>query len=170
MRKYGPIRRGVSRIVRGTVQNSGYSLVEIMVVLVMIAVIVAILTPQIGRTFRQTSTRVAADEFVSTHALARSLAQRYGRVAELHIDVVEGRLRVEVDTGAIPGVAPRVSVVRYMAEGKVNIASDRSVLCFDVRGLPATQGTCQPADATVVFSLPGEADTVRFSVLGEALR
>jgi prepilin-type N-terminal cleavage/methylation domain-containing protein len=149
------------------VSEYGYSLIELLIVLVMMAVILSIVVPATGREFRRTATRAAADEFLSAHMLARSLALRHGRVSEMHIEAAESRVRIEVDTGSTPGVATPVRVVRYIANGDLTLESDRSVLCFDLRGLPTTRGPCEPADATVIFSLPGDSDTIWISPLGE---
>ncbi len=50
------------------------------------------------------------------------------------------------------------------------MASDRSMVCFDGRGLPSTAGACEGADATVVFAESSRADTVSFTLLGQVLR
>lgn len=161
------LRPSAHRIMPQAVTERGFSMIELLLVLVMMAVILAIVVPSTSRGFRRTTARAAADEFLSAHMLARSLALRYGRVSQLHIEPSEARVRVEVDTGSTPGVATPVSVVRYIADGDVTLDSDRSVLCFDLRGLPTTRGPCEPADATVVFSLYGESDTIWISPLGE---
>ncbi len=131
---------------------------------------VAVATPTLSSAFRQTASQGAVDEFVSTHTLARSAAVRYGRTAELRIDATTARFWVEVDTSSAGGVKDTVGMVKMLESIGVELTSDRSVLCFDSRGLPTTRGSCEAADATLVFSAPGRADTVRITALGRVLR
>lgn len=150
--------------------RAGMTIIELVVVLLITAAMAAVAGPSISASFRRTATRVAADEFVTTHALARSVAARYGRIAELHINPSTHRVWVEVDTSAGGGVKDTVGVVKYLADGTVTIVSDRTILCFDARGLPSTRGSCEPADATLTFSRDGTADTVTITALGEVRR
>ncbi len=150
--------------------NNGYTLVELMTVLVLAGLAGAIAGPPLASTYERTATRAARDQFVSTHSLARSMAVRYGRVAELHIDAAGARFWVEVDTSSIGGMNARVGVRKDLSAAKVLLTSDRSMLCFDVRGLPTARGACEAADATLIFSVEGKADTVKISALGKVLR
>ena len=151
-------------------ERNGYTLAELMIVLVLAGLAMAIATPPLASTYQRTATRAARDKFVSTHSLTRSVALRYGRVAELHIDESNARFWVEVDTSSIGGMKARVGVTKDLNAAKVTIYSDRSILCFDVRGLPTTRGACEAADATIVFSVEGKADTVKITPLGKVLR
>ncbi len=141
-----------------------------MTVLVLAGLAGAIATPPLASTHKRTATRAARDQFVSTHSLAGSMALRYGRVAELHIDAAGARVWVEVDTSSIGGMNARVGVTKDLNEAKVLLTSDRYMLCFDVRGLPTTRGACEAADATIIFSVQGKADTVKITALGKVLR
>ena len=155
---------------KGAMGNNGYTLVELMTVLVLAGLGVAIAAPPLASTYERTASRTARDQFVSTHSLARSMAVRYGRVAELHIDASGARFWVEVDTSSIGGMNARVGVTKDLNAAKVLLTSDRSMLCFDVRGLPTTRGACEAADATLTFSVEGKADTVKITALGKVLR
>ncbi len=150
--------------------NKGYSLVELMTVLVLAGLAGAIAAPPLASTYERTATRTARDQFVSTHALARSMAVRYGRIGELHIDAANARFWVEVDTSSISGMHARVGVTKDLSASKVLLTSDRSIVCFDVRGLPTTRGACETADATIIFSVEGKADTVKITARGKILR
>ncbi len=150
--------------------NKGYSLLELITVLVLTGLAAAIATPPLASTYKRTATRTARDQFVSAHSLARSMAVRYGRVAELRIDAANTRFWVEVDTSSIGGMNARVGVTKDLNAAKVLLTSDRSILCFDVRGLPTTRGACEAADATIIFSVEGKADTVKITALGKVLR
>ncbi len=72
-------------------KNKGFTMAELVVVLILAGVAVAIVSPSIGKAFRRTGVRAAVDQFASTHSLARSAAVRYGQTAELHIDAVKAR-------------------------------------------------------------------------------
>ncbi|MGD2154150.1 MAG: GspH/FimT family pseudopilin [Gemmatimonadales bacterium] len=150
--------------------GNGFTIIELIIVLILSGIIVAVASPTLSTAFRRTAGRAAVDEFVSTHTLARSAAVRYGRTAELHIDASNARFWVEVDTASAGGVKDTVGVVKYLDSMGVGVSSDRAVLCFDSRGLPTTRGSCEAADATLVFSSPGEADTVQITALGRVLR
>ncbi len=141
-----------------------------MTVLVLAGLAGAIAAPPLASTYERTATRTARDQFVSTHSLARSMAVRYGRIGELHIDAANARFWVEVDTSSISGMKARVGVTKDLSASKVILTSDRSILCFDVRGLPTTRGACETADATIIFSVEGKADTVKITALGKILR
>lgn len=141
-----------------------------MVVLILAGVAVAIATPSLSSAFRRTSLRASMDEFVSTHSLARSIAVRHGRTAEFHIDDVAGKFWVEVDTGSTSIKKDTVGVVKNVALRNVSISSDRTVVCFDSRGLPTTRGVCESADATLVFTSGTRIDTLTITALGRVLR
>ncbi|UCC50000.1 MAG: GspH/FimT family pseudopilin [Gemmatimonadota bacterium] len=151
-------------------RNKGFTLTELIVVLILAGVAMAIVSPSLGRAFRRTGVRAAVDEFASTHSLARAAAVRYGRLAELHIDAGNRRFWVEVDTSTTGGVKDTVGVVKYVGSHGVSVTSTRAILCFDGRGLPTTRGSCQAADATLVFSSGGRTDTVTVSALGRVFR
>ncbi len=152
-------------------RNRGYSLIELMAVLVLTGITVSIATPSASNMFRRTATRTAVDQFVTTHSLARSTAVRYGREAEFHIDAANARFWVEVDTSTTgAGAMATVGRVKRLEESKVTITSDRSILCFDSRGLATTRGSCEAADATIVFSQEAHMDTVKISAIGKVFR
>lgn len=150
--------------------KSGYSIIELVGALSLAAITLAIAGPTVSSSFHRTATRLAADEFVTTHRLARSMAARNGRIAELHILSSSARIWVEVDTSGGAGIKDTVGVVKNFADEAITVTSDRTILCFDSRGLPSTRGSCEQPDATVVFSAGGRADTVKITALGEVLR
>jgi type II secretion system protein H len=151
-------------------RNKGFTIVELIIVLVMAGVIMAVISPSLSRAFRRTGVRAAVDEFASTHSLARSAAVRYGRLAELHIDVAGSAFWVEVDTSSAGGVMDTVGVVKYQRGNDVTIESTRALLCFDARGLPTTRGACEAPDAQVIFASGSRVDTVTITALGRVLR
>ncbi len=152
-------------------KRQGFSLAELMVVLILIGVAVAIVSPSIGRTFRRTGVRASVDEFASTHSLARSAAVRYGRLSELHIDATNGRFWVEVDTSSTGTVfKDTVGVVKHLDSNGVTISTSTDLLCFDARGLPSTSSPCDQPDAEIIFSSGSRVDTVSITALGRVMR
>jgi len=149
----------------------GFTLLETIITMSVLAVVAAMGAPRLSTALRHRTTGSAADEFVSTHALARATAIRYGRVAQLHIDASSRRFWVDVDTSAT-GVGQRATVwyVRDLSGSGLSMTSDRALLCFDAWGLPATTGSCEPGNITVVFADNQSADTVRTAALGKVLR
>ena len=149
----------------------GFTLVELITVLSLFGVAFAVVVPPFATLARRRATQVASHRFIATHTLARSTAVRFGRAAELHIDASNGRFWIEVDTSQAGGGADTLGSMRHvMPIGRLTMTSDRAVLCFDSRGLPTNRGPCEAADATVVFSHEDEADTVKITALGRALR
>ena len=152
-------------------KNRGFTLVESMTVLTLIGVALAIMAPSLLGGLRRTTTRAAMDQFISAHALARSMAVRYGRLAALHIDPSADRYWIEVDTATgLTTAMDTVGRVRSLSEDGVDLASDRSVLCFDARGFPSTRDSCESPAATLVFSSAERSDTLRISSFGKAER
>ncbi len=154
--------------------NRGFTLLELLIVVIMIGAIMAIFVKSAGSYYRQRTVQGAADRFVAAHGLARSAAMQYGTLAELHIDASNGRFRVEADTGAAGGARDTIGFAQEIG-GVTMSTGGVSLLCFDARGLPSTRTTtlgqnCGGPAATVTFALPGYADTVTLTVLGKVLR
>ena len=149
----------------------GFTIIDVIVTTGLVALVAGIGAPELTDALRRRATQTAADQFTSTHALARATAIRYGRVAQLHIDAASRRFWVDVDTSA-NNVGQR-AVVRYervLSDPGVQVSSDRALLCFDASGLASDIAPCERGDAQLVFSLVDAADTVRTTVLGKVLR
>jgi prepilin-type N-terminal cleavage/methylation domain-containing protein len=149
----------------------GFTLIEAVMVMGVISIVAAIGAPRISDALQRRTTASAADQFVLTHALARSTALRFGRIAQLHVDPVGQTFWVDVDTSA-NGVGQRAIIanIRYATDLGLKMSSTRALLCFDARGIASTSGTCEPGDAQVVFSDGVIADTVATTALGKVLR
>jgi prepilin-type N-terminal cleavage/methylation domain-containing protein len=152
-------------------QRRGFTLVEAILVLFLMAVVAAIGGPKLSAALHRRTTSSAADQFVLTHSLSRSTALRYGRVAQLHIDAATRRFWIDVDTSA-NGIGQRATIanVRDVSGSGLSMTSTRMVLCFDARGIASTVGSCEAGDALVIFSDGETADTVRTTILGKVLR
>jgi prepilin-type N-terminal cleavage/methylation domain-containing protein len=149
----------------------GFTLVEVIIVLFLLGLVAAMGAPKLSAELHRRTTQLAADQLVTAHSLTRATALRYGRVAQLHIDAAASRFWVDVDTSA-NGIGQRATIwyVRNPAQAGLVVTSNRSLLCFDARGLPLVGGACESGDATVIFTVLDRADTVRTAALGKILR
>ena len=149
----------------------GFTMIESLMVVSIIGLVAAIGGPKVSSALQRRTTASAADQFVVAHSLTRSTALRYGRVAQLHVDVTGQRFWVDVDTSA-NGIGQRATIanIRYVSDAGLHMASNRALLCFDARGIASTAGSCESGDAKVIFSDGVVADTVATTMLGKALR
>ena len=149
----------------------GFTIIDMIITTGLIGVVTAIGAPELTDALRRRNTQMAADQFATAHSLARATAMRYGRVAQLHVDPAARRFWVEVDTSA-DEVGQRATTwyERTLSDPGIQITSDRSILCFDARGLPSDADPCEAGDAQIVFTELDAADTVRTTVLGKILR
>jgi len=144
-------------------------MVEVMFVVVISGMVTAIGVPKLRNSLRQRAVRAAGNELVLAHSLARSTALRFGRSAQLRIDVARGRFWVDVDTSGTD-LRDTIGVVHSVAEQNMQISSNRAVLCFDARGLAVINATCSAGDALIVLRSQNWTDTVRITPLGKVLR
>lgn len=153
------------------IDRRGFSMIEAIMVMTVIGIVAVTGGPKISAALQRRTTASAADQFVLTHSLARSTALRYGRVAQLHIDVTGQRFWIDVDTSA-NGIGQRAVIanVRYINDNGLQMTTDRALLCFDARGIASTAGSCESGDANVIFSDGVVADTVATTLLGKVLR
>ncbi len=149
----------------------GFTLVETIVVMFIAAVVAAMGAPTLSSALRQRSVTTAADQFVLVHSLARSTALRYGRVAQLHIDASTTHIWVDVDTSA-NGIGQRatVSYIRDLSSNGVTILSNRSLLCFDSRGVATTGGGCEAGNIAITFKDADKSASLSATTTGKILR
>ena len=156
---------------RGDIRlRAGFTLIQLLIVLVMFSLMILIAIPKLNNAFRQRTVSTAADRLVLAHTLARSTALRYGRVAQLHIDPSSTSFWVDVDT--IGGGVGRqiIGGVQSVAVPGLTLTATRTLLCFDARGLATTRGGCTGGADTVVLTLSGRSSTVIVTSLGKVLR
>jgi prepilin-type N-terminal cleavage/methylation domain-containing protein len=152
-------------------RRSGFTLLEVIIVMFLAAVVAGMGAPRLSAALRRRTTSIAADQFTAAHSLAKATAVRYGRGSELHLDPAAKRIWVDADTSA-DGIGQRATIwyVRDLSEAGLTMSSTRLLLCFDARGIASTAGSCEPGDATVIFSESDQADTVTTTALGKLLR
>lgn len=145
----------------------GFTVVEITVVLTVATLIMAIAGPPLVRIHKRAQLRQAVDSLAASHSLARATAIQTGAIAELHIDPAGDQHWVQVDTGANAVATTVGGIVRFK---RGDLSSNRTLLCFDPRGMPTSTGACDPPDATVVFRLLDLRDTLTITGLGRISR
>ena len=152
----------------------GFSIPEALVVAVVIGLLAVIAFPLLSRARARVDVSAAREAFSASHSLARQVAGQYGRLCKLHLDPIENRFWVTVDTSTVPGLQ-RLDTVRHIVNvdeqfGGVRVESRQVTFCFDPRGLATARGDCDLPNATVVFRRGRVADTVTISRLGRLLR
>ena len=151
--------------------RSGFTLLEAIIVMVLMSVIATMGAPKLSSALRQRTVASAADQFELGHSMARSTALRYGRVAELHIDASTLRFWVDVDTSANHvGQRATISSIHDLAGNGLTMSSNRSIVCFDARGMATTGGVCEAGDVAITFTDADKTLTVTSTTLGKVLR
>jgi len=153
------------------INRQGFTMIESILVVSVLGIVAALAGPRISGVLQRRTAVSAADQFVLTHALTRSTALRYGRIAQFHIDATAQSFWVDVDTSA-NGIGQRATIanIRNVGGNGLQMTSNRALLCFDARGLSSTLGSCESGDAKVIFSDGVVADTVATTILGKVLR
>lgn len=161
----GPLPTGFRRH-RGT---GGFSAVELIVALVILAGLAAIFMPALGRTEPRKSVASARNAFASLHATARASAIQYGRMTRLRIQP-PSRMWVEV-TNSAGGIDTLGRVMHLDKEfNRVTVSATSLTLCYGPRGLPVVATGCSSPGDTVTFSKHDIVDTVFISPAGRLLR
>jgi prepilin-type N-terminal cleavage/methylation domain-containing protein len=151
--------------------RKGFSLLETIIVMFIAAIVAGMGMPKLSSALRQRSVTSAADQFLLAHSFARSTAIRYGRVAQLHIDAATARVWVDVDTSANRvGQRATISKVRFLSVNGVTMSSNRSIVCFDARGVSATGGACEAGNIAITFQDADKSAAVNSTVMGKIVR
>ncbi len=148
--------------------RKGFSLAEVVIVLLVGSVLASITIPQVSDLRVRLSRRGAVDEFVAAHNLARTIAIRSGRTSELRIEPESGTFWVQVDSSlAGTGAMDTIGTVVRLSDLRVSLNSSGLVLCFDGRGIASSFGDCDATqNAVITFTSGAKADTLRRTALG----
>jgi prepilin-type N-terminal cleavage/methylation domain-containing protein len=151
-------------------KDNGFTLIEMTFSLMLIGVAAGAVMPPLVQWQRNAALASSTDQIERMHELTRITAMREGRIAELHVDTAGTRAWIEVDTSGT-GVRDTIAMMQELEED-VGFSANRAVLCFDARGLPTTEGACDAANATIVFTLAstGQTDTTTITLLGKVIR
>jgi prepilin-type N-terminal cleavage/methylation domain-containing protein len=150
--------------------SAGFTLLEIMIALAMVAVVYAIALPAIGRTRVSASVHNARHALVSSISLTRATAIRFGRTAVLRLDSDHDRIWVEADTTMeATGEVVTLGHFNFAEELNVDLSSNRSSLCFNGRGIGTTSAQCTRRGGVIALALGGKAEVVYVSPTGRVL-
>ena len=139
--------------------RSGFTLVEMMMVLVMIGVLSVAATPRIKDALGASALRSAKFEILATLRRARATAIQRGKVARL---VVSGSLvRVTVDSsGQQVAVGAPVDFYRYY---KVTVTGTTGTVGYDPRGFAVGLNNAE----RIYLTRSGKRDSVCVSRIGQ---
>jgi prepilin-type N-terminal cleavage/methylation domain-containing protein len=141
----------------------GFSLIEILTVMVMVGIIVAMGIPKFGNTLARQDVRGARVLITTLHSRARNAAISRSRATRL---AIKNGYFVALSANPVTGVVDTVGgrgdsvAVRYGVTYSV-VPSTQDTLRFDPRGL-GTEAT----STTIYVSKSGFADTITISPLG----
>lgn len=113
-------------------RQGGYTLIELVVVLVLVAVLMSLAAPAMSGVIAQNSTRASVDRIVADVSYARILAVREGAPTRLRIESAT-RYVVEVVRGSNVRVAKTVELAQDYAG--VRLDPGTGMVGFDTRGL-----------------------------------
>lgn len=146
------------------VNERGFSLIEVLTVLIMIGVLSALALPKLGNTLAHQDVRGARNFITSAHARARASAATRGRRTTLVLK--NGALAVmsaHPVTGAIQTMGPPDTVtLRFGVTLSIDPARDS--LVFNAKG----NGTESTA-TTIIITKRGFADTITIAPMGRIL-
>jgi type IV fimbrial biogenesis protein FimT len=166
----GKLHKSASRRAPRSARARGFTLIEVITALVMLAAVYVIALPAISRTRITASIHNARHVVVSSIALARATAIRYGRPAVLRLDAAGDRVWVEADTSlAGTGVIDTMGIYHVGDQFDVDLQTEQSALCFNGRGIGTTSSTCLAAGAVIVLAYGGRSDSVVVTPVGRVV-
>jgi type II secretion system protein H len=114
-------------------RRGGYTLAELLTVIVIAGIIASIAVPRLSTFVRQLSARSAVSKLVSDLTLARTQAVREGRTVSLTVTGT-GTYTVTVDQGADPDKVLK-SVDVAGTQKNVSLTPNPTTISFDPRGM-----------------------------------
>jgi prepilin-type N-terminal cleavage/methylation domain-containing protein len=140
----------------------GFSLIEMVTVILIIGVMAAFFFPRIGGELDRRNVRSARSAVTTMHAKARATAIHRGRAVTLERN---GNQLLILSTHPVTGVVDTVEQRDLYGNYGVTLAATRDVLVFDPRGL-GTEGS----STTFVVTRSGYADSVWITAVGSVVQ
>lgn len=144
-------------------RRAGFSLLELLVVIVIGGILAGIVGPSIGRVQARLDTESARDSFMLYAARARSLAIDRGAVTTLVVNT--GTDQVQIRIGA-----DIVDTYDFGANHEVDLTGASFNVCYSSRGFALASCTSLAADTDVTFTRAGETASATMKVLGQVQR
>jgi type II secretion system protein H len=150
-------------------RHSGFSLIEIMVVMVLMAVVAAAIIPEMRGTYADAVLRSTARKMASALTMASSQAVTFGKPHRVRLDAVQHRYRIEPvgpSSGKdARGIAPRRPPQEGELDSRVSIVVRPTAVEDDVPtgvkpGTTPADGTRDHAGRGITFYPDGTADGV----------
>lgn len=143
--------------------SDGYSLIEVLTVLVLVLLMVSLAVPSMGSYVGQQKTRRALDMVAADLAYARALAVRAGEPTTIEFQT-SGDYLIQVEN--VPAeVVKRVSLRSEYPGISLSPPTGTGRLTFNRRGLLRDIGS-----GFLVASLPGANDTISITATGRVYR
>jgi prepilin-type N-terminal cleavage/methylation domain-containing protein len=141
----------------------GFTLMEVLIALGLIAVLAAMAVPRIGTALTRQSVRSARGAVVTMHAKARGAAIQRGRRANL---IFNGNTVLVLTRHPVTGALETVgSAENLFSRYGVTVSTSRDTLRFDPRGLGMESGNTKITVQKGAFS-----EGIEISALGRVLR
>ncbi len=140
----------------------GFSLIELVMVVVLIGAVAAIMFPRIGPALNRRSVDGARVAVTALNAKAKALAVQRGRAVSL---VRDGNRYLVISQHPVTGAIDTVDRQNLFERFKVTLDADRNTLVYDPRGIGL-----QGSTTNIVITRAGYADTLRISAIGSVMR
>ncbi|HEU4884189.1 MAG TPA: GspH/FimT family pseudopilin [Longimicrobium sp.] len=149
--------------VRHRDRRGGYTLIELLIVLVLAAIISSMVVPRFFSFVRQLSARSAVSQVVADLALARTQAVREGRTVSVRVTGAS-TYKVTLDNGTT--ILKTIKTVDVKGgQRNVTISPSSARVIFDSRGMLVTGSSAQ-----LLINRTGRTDTVSVSAVGRVYR
>lgn len=160
----GGSRRRVTNCIRPRVwrSRSGFTILEILVVMVMASTVMALVMPKTHSFYTTAITSSARDRVQSYVNAARAVAVQSGRASVFHS--VNGSIWVTADSSGTQVIFR--PTIRLDSAYKVALAADADSVVFDGRGIAQNLSTSN----LISVSKDGVAHTLCVSALGAVLK
>ena len=146
-------------------RRSGFSIIELVVVLMVGSVLTSIAIQSFHGVSGRFATRGARRTFMSMHARARAQAVEYGETVRLHLDPGGDSVWLSRDGDVLETVD---FGEKFNVDIRTSTASDLQV-CMNARGFADTGCNNYTSPVTVTFLLASDSASVRVLTLGQVL-
>lgn len=142
--------------------RQGFSLIELVMVVVLIGAVAVIMFPRIGPALNRRSVDGARVAITAMNAKAKAVAVQRGRAVTLERN---GNRYFVISQHPVTGAPDTVDRQNLYERFKVTLDADRNALVYDPRGIGL-----QGSTTNIVITRAGYADTLRISAIGSVMR